>query len=735
MHQIYHLQSGYRADIPFQATLIAHAPGRINIIGEHTDYNGGFVLPAAIAEAVSIAIRKNEDEDLCILHALDLGERYEFRLSQLAPKSDGGWPNYLMGVVHELQQLGGEIKGFEAAIGGNVPLGSGMSSSAAVECATAFALNGLFDLGFDKMQLIKAAQLAEHHYVGTKCGIMDQFASVMGAPNSVIRLDCENLDYAYFPLALGEYELLFLNTNVSHSLADSAYNDRRAACEKGVEILQQYYPEVSLLRHVSLEMLNQHQAEMGEEVYTRCKFIVEEIARVLQACDALLSKDFEQLGALMYLTHAGLSKAYEVSCPELDFLVDATKDKAYIIGARMMGGGFGGCTINLIQKGKAAAFIEEVGPAYERRFGKAMTPIQTKIGQGAHISYHQQDLDFDNDPHRRLNILTGEWVLVSPHRTKRPWQGKQEQADLGTRPSYDPNCYLCPGNTRAGGKVNPAYEDTLVFDNDFGALLPQSSAGQFQNGLMKASGEQGICRVICFSPDHSLTLPEMELASIRKVVDLWVDQYQDLAKKDFINHVQIFENKGAIQGCSNPHPHGQIWAQKSIPQEAAKKLQQQKNYWEQNRRSLLGDYLAQELTTPGERIIVEHNTFVALVPFWATWPYECMIIPKRHFQHIGQMTEAEKNDYAAILKALTIKLDNLFQTSFPYSSGLVQRPTDGAEHPYWHFHMSFYPPLLRSATVKKFMVGYEMFANPQRDISAEQAAAKIRKQPAIHYKG
>ncbi|MEO0340731.1 MAG: UDP-glucose--hexose-1-phosphate uridylyltransferase, partial [Bacteroidota bacterium] len=707
MHQINNLQSGYQANLPFKADLIAHAPGRINIIGEHTDYNGGFVLPAAIAEAVSIAVRKHEDEDTCILHALDLGESYQFRLSQLAPKVDGGWPNYLMGVVHELKQLGGDIKGFEAAIGGNVPLGSGMSSSAAVECATAFALNGLFDLGFDKLELIKAAQLAEHHYVGTKCGIMDQFASVMGAPNAVIRLDCESLDYAYFPLILGEYELLFLNTNVSHSLADSAYNDRRAACEKGVQILQQYYPEVSLLRHVDPSMLEKHKGELGERVYTRCQFIVQEIARVLQACEALLSKDFEQLGALMYETHEGLSKAYEVSCPELDFLVDATKDKDYIIGARMMGGGFGGCTINLIKKGYADLFIDEVGPAYLEQFGKAMTPIRTTIGEGARISYHNQGLDFDNDPHRRLNILTGEWVLVSPHRTKRPWQGKQEEADMATRPTYDPNCYLCPGNTRAGGKVNPNYTDTFVFDNDFGALLPHSSSGQFQNGLMRASGEQGACRVICFSPDHSLTLPQMELSGIRKVVDLWADQYQDLSAKDFINHVQIFENKGAIQGCSNPHPHGQIWAQSSIPQEAAKKLEQQKAYWVQNGRSLLGDYLLQEMSVPNERIILDNDSFVALVPFWATWPYECMIIPKRHFQDITQMTEAEKDDFSAILKALTIKLDNIFQTSFPYSSGLVQRPTDGKAHEYWHFHMSFYPPLLRSATVKKFMVGYE----------------------------
>ena len=334
-------------------------------------------------------------------------------------------------------------------------------------------------------------------------------------------------------------------------------------------------------------------------------------------------------------------------------------------------------------------------------------------------------LNFSEDPHRRYNILTGEWMLVSPHRTKRPWQGKKEKVDNGKRLAYDENCYLCPGNIRANGKQTALYESTYAFDNDFGALLPHTSDADYQNGLLKARGEKGVCRVVCFSPDHSLTLPDMEVDAIKKVVDLWQREYRELGSREFINHVQIFENKGAIMGCSNPHPHGQIWAQSSIPQEVARKTHHQQIYWGIHQRSLLQDYLQQELSE-AIRIISENEHFVALVPFWAVWPYEAMIIPRKHFQHIGQLKEEEKKAFAAIIKDLTMRYDKVFDTSFPYSSGIHQSPTDGQPYPEWHFHMSFYPPLLRSATVKKFMVGYEMFADPQRDITAEMAAEKLR---------
>lgn len=340
-------------------------------------------------------------------------------------------------------------------------------------------------------------------------------------------------------------------------------------------------------------------------------------------------------------------------------------------------------------------------------------------------------MDLNNTPHRRKNILTGEWVLVSPHRTKRPWQGKKDKAQQAELVTYDPNCYLCPGNERVGGAKNPNYTGTYSFTNDFAALL-QSKDEKLHDGLFEAESESGICKVICYAPNHGLTLPLMEVDAIVDVVKLWQHEYEALGSYSEINHVQIFENKGAIMGCSNPHPHGQIWAQRSIPQEVQKKVVHQKNYRDKNGRSLLGDYIKQELDAK-ERIVSENESFVALVPYWAVWPFETMIVPKRHITSILELTEQEVADYAAILKELTITYDNLFETSFPYSAGIHQSPTNGQDNRHWHMHMSFYPPLLRSAEVKKFMVGYEMFANPQRDITAEQAAIRLRDCNTNHY--
>ena len=340
-------------------------------------------------------------------------------------------------------------------------------------------------------------------------------------------------------------------------------------------------------------------------------------------------------------------------------------------------------------------------------------------------------MDFNNTPHRRKNILTGEWVLVSPHRTKRPWQGKKGKPQEVEQLEYDPNCYLCPGNERAGVAKNPNYTGTYIFQNDFAALI-EAPKENYKKGLLEAESESGICKVICYSPNHRLTLPLMEERDIEDVITLWQNEYTILGSDPNINYVQIFENKGAIMGCSNPHPHGQIWAQRSIPQEVEKKVVCKKSYWEENNSSLLGNYLQQELDAK-DRIVLENESFVALVPYWSVWPFEAMIVPKRHITSILELSQQELADYASILKALTIRYDNLFETSFPYSAGIHQAPTDGKDNSHWHMHMSFYPPLLRSAEVKKFMVGYEMFANPQRDITAELAAKRLRDCASVHY--
>lgn len=335
--------------------------------------------------------------------------------------------------------------------------------------------------------------------------------------------------------------------------------------------------------------------------------------------------------------------------------------------------------------------------------------------------------------HRRYNALTGEWVQVSPHRTLRPWQGQVEKAKTDARPAHDPACYLCAGNTRANGESNPQYTSTFVFDNDFAAIPANTPSGEFKDGLLHARAEVGTCRVICFSPRHDLTLAEMSVDELKPVVRMWMEQYAELGALPFVNHVQIFENKGAVMGCSNEHPHGQIWAQESIPVEVEKKQRQQKKYFSEKGTGLLADYLKQELAAK-DRVLFENEHMVVLVPFWAIWPFEAMILSKRKMANITAMSGEEQGSFAEAIQWLTIRYDNLFQTSFPYSSGIHQAPTDGEPHDEWHWHMTFYPPLLRSASVKKFMVGYELFANPQRDITPEWAAKTLRELSGVHYK-
>jgi UDPglucose--hexose-1-phosphate uridylyltransferase len=336
-------------------------------------------------------------------------------------------------------------------------------------------------------------------------------------------------------------------------------------------------------------------------------------------------------------------------------------------------------------------------------------------------------------PHRRFNPLLREWVLVSPHRTQRPWLGKVDETIPPNRLEYDPACYLCPENERANGAHNPKYTSTFVFENDYAALFANPPRVETnEDALLIAESEAGICRVVCFSPRHDLTIPVMTPLEVRKVVSTWSEQFLELEKIPWVRHIQIFENRGSLMGASNPHPHCQIWANASIPNIPARELSSLNEYAAGKKSCLLCDYLRLEFSKE-ERVVCENDGFAIVVPYWAVWPFETLLLSKRHVAAIDEFSVNESDLLADILRQITTRYDNLFKTSFPYSMGFHQRPSDRRSHPEWHFHGHYYPPLLRSATVQKFMVGYELLASPQRDITPEAAAARLRELSAMHY--
>jgi UDPglucose--hexose-1-phosphate uridylyltransferase len=336
-------------------------------------------------------------------------------------------------------------------------------------------------------------------------------------------------------------------------------------------------------------------------------------------------------------------------------------------------------------------------------------------------------------PHRRFNPLLREWVLVSPHRTQRPWLGRVEKPQKPPAVRFDPNCYLCPGNKRAGGAQTAPYTQTYVFDNDYPAMLPEAARLQFDAaGLLREESEKGICRVMCFSPRHDLTVSRMSVAELRGVVDSWVEQYGALGQIPWISHVQIFENFGELLGASNPHPHCQIWANASLPNLPARELASMREYHAEKHSCLLCDYLKLELEL-NARVVCQNKAFVGLVPFWAVWPFESLVLSKRHVASIDQLSGEERDFLGDILRRITIRYDNLFETAFPYSMGFHQKPTDGGAYEEWHFHAHYFPPLLRSATIQKFMVGYELLGSPQRDVTPESAAKRLVEAGEIHY--
>jgi len=369
----------------FKAEIKVASPGRINLIGEHTDYNRGFVMPSAIDKKIFFQFRRNDHENRCRIYSETFETYLEIDLGKIL-KSKNSWENYLLGVIDELQKLGKIIKGFDCIIKSELPIGAGISSSAALECGFAGGLNSLFSLDLSVMELVKLSQRAENNFVGNNCGIMDQFASVMSKKDHFIKLDCDSLEAEFIPAELQNCKLLLLNTNVSHNLADSEYNSRRQECENAVALIQQKYPQVKSLRHVSFEMLEEFKEKIDPISLKRCKYVLEENSRVQDTEEALRKGDLKTVGKLMYDSHRGLQHLYEVSCPELDFLVDFSEDKSFIYGSRMMGGGFGGCTINLIESDKIEEYITEVTEAYEEKFNIIPTPITVVPDEGTLIT-------------------------------------------------------------------------------------------------------------------------------------------------------------------------------------------------------------------------------------------------------------------------------------------------------------------------------------------------------------
>lgn len=338
----------------------------------------------------------------------------------------------------------------------------------------------------------------------------------------------------------------------------------------------------------------------------------------------------------------------------------------------------------------------------------------------------------EDHPHRRYNPLLGQWVLVSPHRTKRPWLGQVEKVPVDERPSYDPQCYLCPGNKRAGNAINPSYEHTFVFNNDFAALLPDAPCDATgSDNLFRTEPVRGECRVICFSPRHDLTLAQMAVPDIRRVVDVWAEQSAELGRR--YRWVQLFENKGAMMGCSNPHPHGQVWAGSALPNDPLAEERNQKTYLQERGTNLLLDVARREAEI-ATRVVVQNQDWIAFVPFWAVWPFETLLLPRRHVLRIQDLGASERDNLADILRRLLVRYDNLFEVSFPYSMGWHGAPNDSGDLSHWQLHAHFFPPLLRSATVKKFMVGYELLAEAQRDLTPEQAAERLRAVSERHYR-
>ena len=691
----------------------ASAPGRINILGEHVDYNHGWVLPAAVDCAVYFAASRANHHSW---YAQDLEEQHQ--PADLKQPGECNWANYLLGVIDAFERRGISVPPLSLAFNSTIPMGAGLSSSAALCSSFALLLQEFCSTAFSRTELALIAQESEHRFAGVHCGLMDQYASLHGVAHSALFLDCLTHHHQVIPAHLPRHTWLVVNSGVKHAHAEGAYNARRAAAEAAFASLQAAAPELSTWRDVRVQDLERLR-EAPEAQQRAARFIVGELRRSQEAVEALQSGDAEKLGRLLLETHAGLRDDYSVSCEEMDALVDYVSGQKGVLGARQMGGGFGGCALLLVQEKQVDVLARNLEATYPAVY-------RFNLVDGAHAGPLAPEFDVHEHPHRRYNPLLDEWILVSPQRGKRPWQGAVESPVKEVLQQHDPGCYLCAGVTRQGGATNPNYRGVYVFDNDFAAFGAGGDASREQEGgFFQTKPERGINRVVCFSERHDLTFAKLHDMERLDVFVAWQRQSRSLGERQDIHYVQIFENKGAAMGCSNPHPHGQIWAQDSVPSLVSRTHNNLRAYFEKNGQSLLSDYIREEALA-GDRVLFENEHLVALVPYWATWPFETLLVQKRPCAHLEDVAPYEAEAWAMALGRITQAYDRLFGVSFPYSAGFHQAPHDGLQHPEWNLHWHAYPPLLRSASVKKFLVGYELLAEAQRDLTPENAAERLR---------
>ena len=736
---------------------IVRAPGRVNLIGEHTDYNEGLVLPVAIGLELRLARRPRADRRVRLLSPMS-DEVAELDLDRIGPPA-GDWTDYISGTARAMADAGLMVGGFDGVIETTIPVASGLASSAALELAVGWALSGPSGPSVDPLTMARIAQQAENEYVGVRCGLMDQFAAACGIAGAAVLLDCRSLEHRTVALP-ADLALVVAHTGVPRTLGTSEYNARRADCERAVTALAVVESGVRSLRDVDRAMLDRHAGRLDPIARRRAEHVVDENARVLATERALRDGDLDALGPLFAASHASLRDRFEVGSAELDALVGIALSVPGVLASRMTGAGFGGCVVALARPDAVGGLRARIVGEYPRLTGLiprvwvveavdgagfvASPPSETTPTAGSarvattprgsstgHVAAMEEGLL--SRPHRRYDPLADEWILVSSDRLGRPLQGRSRgsRRPVVSRPAHDPGCYLCPGNVRAGGERNPMYPGTFVFTNDYAALRPDTPDDRLDIGLLRAEAERGTCRVICYSPRHDLDMARMAPSGVRAIVDLWADLTTELGAS--YRWVQAFENRGEAMGATNPHPHGQVWAGSALPVRASREDASQRRHSVATGRRLLLDYADQE--QGGPRVVVENDDWLVVVPFWAAWPFETLVVARRPAARIADLTASARDALATALIELLGRYDNLFRHPFPYSMGWHQAPFDDGSKEHWQLHAHFLPPLLRSATVRKFMVGYELLAEAQRDLTAEDAAERLRAVSPTHHLG